>query len=83
MPSWPRSGAQRRWPCERTAHYQALYRVTYCDGIEGPDGMCPRPDPACTEMSVRVYAYNEEHALEKVDSPDEGWVALSATRERA
>lgn len=60
-----------------------LYRVTYCDGIEGPDGMCPRPDPACTEMSVRVYAYNEEHALEKVDSPDEGWVALSATRERA
>lgn len=57
-----------------------LYRVTYCDGTDGPDGMRANPDPSCPEQSVRVYAYDEEHALYLVDSPDEGWTATSATR---
>lgn len=49
-----------------------LYRVSYCDGVETCDGMRATPDPAAPPMYVDVWAYDTEHAMEKVDSPEEG-----------
>lgn len=47
------------------------YRVAY-KGTEN--------DPGAPPFAMCVWAYDEEHALEKVTDPDQGWLATSAGR---
>ena len=47
------------------------YRVVY-RGVEH--------DPAAPAFDACVWAYDEEHALEKLTDPDQGWEAVSAAR---
>jgi hypothetical protein len=48
-----------------------LYRVEY-RGAER--------DPAAPELHVNVWAYDPEHATEKVADEDQGWEVLSTRR---
>lgn len=60
-------------PRTKPGRYGTLYR--YRVAYRGEER-----DPAAPDFDTFVWAYDEEHALEKVTDPDQGWEALSASR---
>lgn len=49
-----------------------LYVITYTDN-----------DPAFGELTTRRWAYNEQHAVDRFDDENDGFIAVSVKRTRA